>query len=337
MHKRLALDGNRLPLRQLALIAYLLAASIPLRAGSGIAIHPRTDTAPTVSGLDEPFDTLRRDDNRPAYVFRFPDAYGDDWRNMRFTAPADCRLTSALFAFPRRGSGQWTSGDPDLIVCAWRSGADSLPDPAQILARDTVHYGDFADRIYNLDSAWTGGDRQWVRVDLARFAVDLPAGGVFHLGYSAARNSAEDSLAILSDDGSPETDYASEWYNGRFVRLRDSWRGVNLFIRAIVETAAAISPQTGMLAVPGEIILHPAYPNPFNPTTKITLQLARTQELRIRVFDLLGREQSVVADGLFGAGTHALNVDGRTWPGGVYFIRVESGSEPRTQLIILLK
>lgn len=287
--------------------------------------------------VDEATDTLRHDDNRPAFVFRFPDAYGDDWRNMRFVTPAACRLLGALFVFPRRGTHMWTTGDPDLLSRVWMSGADSLPDVSQILLTDTLGYSSFAAGIFDLDSVWSGAGRQWVFVDFSRYAIDLPAGGRFHLGYSAILNSADDSLAILADRGSPETDYAAEWYNGRFVRLRDGWRGVNLFIRALVQFETAGFDADGEPQIPAAVVLHPAYPNPFNPVATVAFQVADPGFVRLTVFDLLGRQLAVPLAAWFEPGRHRTVIDGSGWSSGMYYLHLETNGTVQTQHIVLQK
>ena len=64
-------------------------------------------------------------------------------------------------------------------------------------------------------------------------------------------------------------------------------------------------------------------PNPFTARTRFTLQLRRAQEVRIAVFDVLGRRVRTLHSGPLGpeaAHTFALTSDGL--PSGLYFIRV---------------
>jgi hypothetical protein len=66
-------------------------------------------------------------------------------------------------------------------------------------------------------------------------------------------------------------------------------------------------------------------PNPFNPTTTISFNLGRTEDVRITVYDLLGREVRTVVNGVHGSGLHSVVFDGSTLASGpfVYALRTK--------------
>ncbi|MFN0158127.1 MAG: S8 family serine peptidase [Bacteroidota bacterium] len=73
------------------------------------------------------------------------------------------------------------------------------------------------------------------------------------------------------------------------------------------------------------------YPNPFNPTTRIEFGLPEAAEVTLRVFDLLGREVRLLAEGNQNAGYFSAEWDGRNMNGspvssGMYFYRLEARS-----------
>lgn len=294
-----------------------------------------TDVPRGARGLDQTEDTLRHDDNVPRFVFRFPDAFGDDFRNQRFQSPATSQVIGALFVFPTRNGTQWSSGDPSLITLAWLSGSDSLPAEDQVLLRDTLDHAGFSLHLFDLDSAWRGQQEQMVFVDLTEHDLELDSGQWFHLGYSAIFNSPDDSLAILSDDGNPETSWASEYYNGSFALMRDDWRGVNFFIRAIIELPTGVR-----ILEPGaaarDFQLLSAYPNPFNAQTTIDFVMPAAGDVQLDVFDVLGRRVASPLSGFHSAGVHRASLSAGNWPSGVYLLRLQSGSH-QNQLKILLE
>ncbi len=85
------------------------------------------------------------------------------------------------------------------------------------------------------------------------------------------------------------------------------------------------------------LVLDGAHPNPFNPTTTIRYALAEAAAVRLAVYDLLGREVALLADGLREAGSHTAVFDAAGLPGGVYLYRVRAGSFARTGRLTLMK
>ena len=54
--------------------------------------------------------------------------------------------------------------------------------------------------------------------------------------------------------------------------------------------------------------------------------LAEAQPVRVSVFDVQGREVTVVLDGVAQAGEQRLSIDTSGWPAGVYVVRVATGT-----------
>ncbi len=82
-------------------------------------------------------------------------------------------------------------------------------------------------------------------------------------------------------------------------------------------------------ALPGEFALLQNYPNPFNQSTTIRFHLPAESELRLAVYSLLGREITILFDGLHAPGEFELkysgqNAFGAPLPSGVYFCRMHT-------------
>jgi len=75
--------------------------------------------------------------------------------------------------------------------------------------------------------------------------------------------------------------------------------------------------------VPSEFSLLQNYPNPFNPSTNIKYELRKSSEVRLSVYDLLGREVSMLVNEKRDAGVHEVKLDGTTLASGVYFYRLQ--------------
>ena len=70
-----------------------------------------------------------------------------------------------------------------------------------------------------------------------------------------------------------------------------------------------------------------AQPNPAASSTELAFTLDQAQDVRFAVYDVLGREVAVLAEGARGAGTHTATLDVRTLPSGVYVARLVAGNQ----------
>jgi hypothetical protein len=78
-------------------------------------------------------------------------------------------------------------------------------------------------------------------------------------------------------------------------------------------------------------------PNPFNPTTRLTFALQEAADVRLSVFDVLGREVSVLLHGYRDAGVQEVNFDASALPAGVYFYNLNAGSQRLVGKMLFLK
>jgi hypothetical protein len=83
--------------------------------------------------------------------------------------------------------------------------------------------------------------------------------------------------------------------------------------------------------------LHQNYPNPFNPTTVIKGRWAVTSEVKLVVYDILGRDVATLASGRFPAGEYSFVFDAKGLASGVYFYRLTAGSFTAVQKMILVR
>ena len=92
-------------------------------------------------------------------------------------------------------------------------------------------------------------------------------------------------------------------------------------------------------SIPETFMLHPAYPNPFNPVTTIRFDIPEgaANLLFLRIFDINGGLVETLMDGQREPGIYTVQWDGSDQPSGVYFVRLESGPTVATRKLILLK
>ena len=83
--------------------------------------------------------------------------------------------------------------------------------------------------------------------------------------------------------------------------------------------------------------LYQNYPNPFNPTTTIDFELAKADNITIKIFDVNGSEIATLFEGMSEPGYHSVNFDAGDLPSGVYFYQLQSATINRTGKMVLMK
>ena len=89
--------------------------------------------------------------------------------------------------------------------------------------------------------------------------------------------------------------------------------------------------------LPKEFALSQNYPNPFNPSTTIKYELPQSSVVRLSVYDMLGREVSVLVNERRDAGVHEVKCDGSNLASGVYFYRLQAGDFVQSRKLTILK
>ncbi len=91
-------------------------------------------------------------------------------------------------------------------------------------------------------------------------------------------------------------------------------------------------------ALPTVASITDAYPNPFNSTVTIRFGLPSAGTVKMTVFDVLGREVTSLLNQSVSAGHHILSWEaGATLPSGMYWIRLEAGTETSLRRVTLIK
>jgi hypothetical protein len=80
-----------------------------------------------------------------------------------------------------------------------------------------------------------------------------------------------------------------------------------------------------------------AAPNPFSGRATLTVTLAEAGTVRLTVYDLLGREVRVLADGPLAAGAHRVALDGAGLPAGVYLVRLATPQGVAAERVTLVR
>ena len=90
-------------------------------------------------------------------------------------------------------------------------------------------------------------------------------------------------------------------------------------------------------AIPESYALESNYPNPFNPTTTIRFSVPESAQVRLVVYDVLGRQVRVLVDGVHAAGRHEVVFDASDLSSGTYLYRLETPQGSFVQMMLLVK
>jgi len=89
--------------------------------------------------------------------------------------------------------------------------------------------------------------------------------------------------------------------------------------------------------LPTTTTLMNAYPNPFNPETRIRYSLNKDQHVSLKIYDVLGKEVITLVDDTKNAGYYEVSFDASGLPSGIYFYRMQSGDYVSVKKLLLLK
>lgn len=110
---------------------------------------------------------------------------------------------------------------------------------------------------------------------------------------------------------------------------------IGVFRRPLSQMITAVEEEGS--AMPASFSLSQNYPNPFNPTTTIRYNVPQRSEVRLAVYDVLGRcvETLVNAEKL--PGHYEVTFDASSLPSGVYLYRLQAGNFTETKKLVLVK
>jgi uncharacterized protein YxjI len=167
-----------------------------------------------------------------------------------------------------------------------------------------------------------GGYNVEVKVPLDAVHVPAIEGQVIGFELQMNDNDGNGRESILKwwlEQGDSSWQYASTWGTA--------------YLGSLVVTGVAQNPP----AVPYRFELAQNYPNPFNPSTKIQYTLKSSGNVRLSVYDLLGREVAILVNGVRTAGSHEVTFSRPDLGSGVYFYKLQTGGQVITKKMLLMK
>lgn len=162
------------------------------------------------------------------------------------------------------------------------------------------------------------------------------------LGWSVGENG---SIVRTSDGGTSwetlTSPVESDFRSVKFVDTQTGWivGSTGKILKTTNGGGAGISigiePQTTNIA--GDFVLQQNYPNPFNPSTTIKFLLNKSTNVKLSVYDVNGRLESILAENFYRQGEYSFSWNAINRPTGVYYAKIETETASETIKMLLIK
>ncbi|MBU1676192.1 hypothetical protein KKA85_10475 [bacterium] len=169
-------------------------------------------------------------------------------------------------------------------------------------------------------------------LDLKAFPLDPEA----QFGWKTSLNHWNDD-AVWGMGAEP---YPGPWFELRYPPNHEMWgQSIDLAFAIMEDVITAVPDQD----TPERVGLHQNVPNPFNPRTEIKYDLPATGgQVRLDIFDVMGRRVRTLVDGFVAGGPRTavwdgLGDDGQALPTGVYFANLYTDGTRKTVKMVLLR
>lgn len=107
---------------------------------------------------------------------------------------------------------------------------------------------------------------------------------------------------------------------------------------ATLDTSGAlVGIEEEVTQIPTKFLLSQNYPNPFNPSTKISYSLPKTGFVRLKIYDMLGREVQTLVNEFQSIGYYTTDFDADKLSSGIYLYRLQMGNFTATKKMLLLR
>ncbi len=77
-----------------------------------------------------------------------------------------------------------------------------------------------------------------------------------------------------------------------------------------------------------------AFPNPFDQTFTLSFSLLEKENVRIDLFDVVGKVVQQISNKTLASGEHTMTIEGHSLPSGVYFTRIQAGNGVKTLRVV---
>lgn len=191
-------------------------------------------------------------------------------------------------------------------------------DPTALVVRATVELDD------DVEAIAVEGDALY-----AYTRIGFSGPGIVAIDVSDPANPVQAGTLLLDSDVSAGAFAADS------TRLYLNGGSDGLFILDVASSLVAVDRPPG--TAPASLALEPAFPNPFTRATTLRYDLPEAADVRLTVYDALGREVSVLVDQQQAAGRYAATLDGTSLSTGVYLYHLDAGEHQAAGRVVLVR
>jgi hypothetical protein len=120
--------------------------------------------------------------------------------------------------------------------------------------------------------------------------------------------------------------------NGKYVYVTEKGDGLTIYSNDLVTSL-----EDNETIIPENITLYQNFPNPFNPTTNILIELKTTAFVSLEVFNSLGERVAVLLNNQLSAGSMKVSFDASSLSTGVYLYRLNVNGVTISKKMMLIK
>lgn len=145
--------------------------------------------------------------------------------------------------------------------------------------------------------------------------------------YEDGKDSQMDAISITLLGENLELLYSNNWDGTKTLPQRLDMNTGSGTIKVL--GPALLSAVEGEKIIPKEYALFQNYPNPFNPSTTIQYDLPEASRVKIAIYDILGKEISLIVDGEIPAGRQQAvwnSQEHGSYASGIYILRIAAES-----------
>lgn len=227
-------------------------------------------------------------------------------------------------------------------------------DPSAIIinlpSNDATSGYTIEEQIFNMktvtDLAAAADVPVWVTTTQPRNLSESGRANLIEMRDSILAMFGEKAINIFDPLAETDGTVNSEFDSGDGTHVNDA--GHKIIFDKVVESqlweaitvTIGIDDETGM--IPSDFELKNNYPNPFNPSTNVEFSIPVSSVVDLRVYDITGREVSVLVNGSYSAGNHTVTWDATGFATGMYVYQMTARSSnnqtfTQTRKMMLIK